>query len=132
MAFCASQHTYLKVCLGSLVLSLLTHSEELCFVETSSFVGYAFLGYTQLFFSLLSLSSCKSTLFVFFLSSVLCLLNSSTVSLSSFLPSNCVLYNVEGMKRDKTIRLDYLWLPRQPKTHNVLAFKSGCFLAAHE
>ena len=131
MAFCASQHTYLKVCLGSLVLSLLTHSEELCFVETSSFVGYAFLGYTQLFFSLLSLSSCKSTLFVFFFSSVLCLLNSSTVSLSSFLPI-VFFSNVEGMKRDKTIRLDYLWLPRQPKTHNVLAFKSGCFLAVHE
>ena len=85
MAFCASQHTYLKVCLGSLVLSLLTHSAEMCFVKTSSFINYAFPGYTQVFFSLLSLSSCKSILFVFFLSSVLCLLNSSTVSLSCFL-----------------------------------------------
>ena len=71
MAFDAWQHTYLKVCLGSLVLSLFTRSAQLCFVKTSSFVGYAFSGYTQVFFSLLSLPSCKSILFVFFLA--LCL-----------------------------------------------------------
>ena len=39
----------------------------------------------QVFFPLLSLSSCTSILFVFFLSSVLCLLNSSFLSLSCFL-----------------------------------------------
>ena len=85
MTFGASQHTYLKVCLGSLVLSLLTHSAQLCFVKTSSFRNYAFPGYIQVFFSLFSLSLCKFILFVFFLSSVQCLLNSSTVSLSCFL-----------------------------------------------
>lgn len=37
-----------------------------------SCVGYAFAHYTQVFFSLLSMSSYKSKLFVFFLSSVLC------------------------------------------------------------
>ena len=87
MAFDASQHTYSKVCLGSNVLSLFTHSAQLCFVKTSSVVGYAFPGYTQVFFPLPSLSSSNSILFVFFLSSVLCLLNSSTVFSSFFLPT---------------------------------------------
>ena len=36
MAFCALKHTYLKVCLGSFVLSLFAHSAQLCLIETSS------------------------------------------------------------------------------------------------
>ena len=35
-------------------------------------------------------------------------------------------------KRNVPKRLDYPWLSWQPKTNNILAFKSGCFLASHE
>ena len=41
MAFCTSQHTYLKVCLGSLVLSLLITLQS-CVLSKSPASNYAF------------------------------------------------------------------------------------------